>query len=139
MRRAWVQRSAAVAALGLFGLAAPAEADPTLLMFEQEWCEWCARWDQEIGGAYHKTEEGRRAPLERIDMDQPVPEDVELASLPRLTPTFVLVAEGREVGRIEGYAGEHFFYPMLNRLLDRLPADAAAVAEMEGDLHDETD
>ncbi len=36
------------------------------------------------------------------------------------TPTFVLVAGGREIGRIEGYAGEHFFWGQLERLVARL-------------------
>lgn len=100
-------------------------------MFEEAGCPWCARWNAEIGPAYPKTWEGRRAPLERLDIHQPLPASLELESRPRFTPTFVLIEDGREVGRIEGYPGADFFWPLLDALLERLgppesaPADAA--------------
>jgi thioredoxin-related protein len=93
-----------------------------LLMFEQPGCEWCARWNEEIGGAYALTEEGRRAPLRRVNISEQPLEDVRLASRASYTPTFVLVEDGRELGRIEGYPGPDFFWPLLDRLLKRLPA-----------------
>ena len=40
------------------------------------------------------------------------------------TPTFVLVANGEEVGRIEGYPGDAFFWGLLDRLLDKLPPES---------------
>ncbi|SLN32711.1 hypothetical protein ROJ8625_01522 [Roseivivax jejudonensis] len=92
-------------------------ADISLVMVEEDGCIWCARWDAEVGDAYAKTELGRRAPLRRIDIRDPLPDDLEFASPPRLTPTFVLVDDGQELHRIEGYPGEHFFWPMLERML----------------------
>ncbi len=90
-------------------------------MFEEEWCHWCAQWNKDVGVVYDKTEEGRRAPLIRVDIHGAFPEGVALASRPQYTPTFVLVDEGREVGRIEGYPGEDFFWGLLGRLLEKLP------------------
>jgi thioredoxin-related protein len=97
-----------------------------LIMFEEPGCMWCARWDRDVGDAYHMTAEGRRAPLLRRYIGDGAPEGVTLASSARFTPTFVLVEGGREVGRIEGYPGEDFFWPMLGVLLDRLPPEAGA-------------
>jgi thioredoxin-related protein len=99
--------------------AVPARA-AELLMFEEEWCEWCERWNEEIGVIYDKTDEGQRAPLRRIDIHGAFP-DVELALRPHYTPTFVLIENGREIGRIEGYPGEDFFWGLLGQLLERLP------------------
>ena len=45
---------------------------------------------------------------------------VALARPINVTPTFVLVENGEEVGRIDGYAGKDFFYPMLAELLRRI-------------------
>lgn len=104
-------------------LAAPVSA-AELLMFEEVGCVWCAAWNEEVGDAYALTEEGRRAPLRRLDLHDGAPRDVTLSMRPQFTPTFVLVDEGREIGRIEGYPGEDFFWPLLNRLLDRLPVEA---------------
>jgi hypothetical protein len=42
---------------------------------------------------------------------------VALKSPVRFTPTFVLVQDGRELGRIEGYPGEDFFWGLLERLM----------------------
>ena len=105
-------------------LALPALAGNALLMIEEETCPWCQRWDEEIGVVYHKTEEAKRAPLRRADIDAPLPEGITLKSPARFTPTFVLLHDGVEVDRIEGYPGEEFFWGLLNEMLDRLPARA---------------
>jgi hypothetical protein len=38
----------------------------------------------------------------------------------RYTPTFVLAENGKEVGRIEGYPGEDYFWPRLENLFQML-------------------
>lgn len=97
----------------------PARADVSLLMFEEVGCVWCARWNAEVGPEYPITPEGLAAPLVRLDIHEPLPDDLTLTSRPRFTPTFVLVEDGAELGRIEGYPGEDFFWGLLGRLLER--------------------
>ncbi len=92
-----------------------------LVMFESAYCEWCERWHEEIGPIYPKTPEARIAPLRRVDVDEPRPPDLAFVKGIRYTPTFVLVENGREIGRITGYPGEDFFWPLLAELLARLP------------------
>lgn len=94
-----------------------AAADPVLLMAEEDGCYWCARWNDEIGPIYPKTPEGRAAPLQRFDLYSDRP-DVEFARRVSFTPTFILVDDGKELGRIEGYPGEDFFWPLLTQLLN---------------------
>ena len=93
-----------------------------LVMFEAEGCTWCEVWDQEIGAVYHKTEEGRTAPLRRVDIDEPRPPGLESLQGVVYTPTFVLLDAGHEVGRILGYPGEGHFWSLLGELIERLPA-----------------
>ena len=93
-------------------------AQTYLLMAEEAGCPWCARWNEEIGPIYPKTAEGRAAPLERYDLHRDSP-DVEFVRTVRFTPTFVLVQDGKEVGRIEGYPGEDFFWGLLGMMFDR--------------------
>ncbi len=90
-------------------------------MFEEDWCHWCDRWNEEVGVIYSKTDEGRTAPLRRIDIHGTFPDGIALSSRPQFTPTFVLVERGNEVGRIEGYPGEDFFWGLLGKLLEKLP------------------
>ncbi|MEO1138050.1 MAG: hypothetical protein AAFW87_01220 [Pseudomonadota bacterium] len=88
-----------------------------LVMVEQSGCHWCARWNEEVSHIYPKTEEGKRAPLRRVDL-RALPDDITFTSRPVFTPTFVLVDEGRELGRMEGYNGDEFFWFLLGNLLD---------------------
>lgn len=99
-----------------FALPAPA-GELRLLMLDQPGCEWCARWEAEVGVVYDKTAEGRQAPLLRAPIRGPLPDGVRLARRANFTPTFVLLDNGLEVGRIEGYPGEDFFYGLLQRLI----------------------
>lgn len=92
-----------------------------LVMFEQAGCVWCARWNKEIGPAYSKSDEGKRAPLRRIDIHEPLPDDLATIRVERFTPTFVLVDDGREIGRMRGYTGDQFFWFLLDEMLDKLP------------------
>ncbi|MEC9342532.1 MAG: transcriptional regulator [Pseudomonadota bacterium] len=89
-------------------------------MIEQAGCAWCARWNAEIGPAYARTDQGRRAPLRRVDLHAPWPDDLAAIRPERFTPTFVLVDNGEEIGRMRGYAGDEFFWVLLDEMLGRL-------------------
>lgn len=90
-----------------------------LVMFEQDGCVWCQKWHAEIGPGYPNTQEARRAPLRLVDINKPIPDDLENIRVERFTPTFVLVEEGKELGRIRGYPGDEFFWFLLGEILDK--------------------
>lgn len=107
-------------ALGLWlGSAMAALAATELLMVEQPGCIYCARWHAEVGPEYPITDEGRAAPLRVVQLRAPLPEGVTIDRPAVFTPTFVLLKDGAEVGRIEGYPGEDFFWPLLGQLIAR--------------------
>jgi hypothetical protein len=111
-------------ALLMLALALPARAaDLRLLMVEAPGCAWCARWDAEIAPQYALTDEGRAAPLLRTRLREPVPEGVVLARPATFTPTFVLLSHGQETGRLEGYPGPDFFWPMVQDLIRKAGQD----------------
>ncbi len=91
-----------------------------LLMFEEPGCPWCRRWRAEVGPGYPHSTEGKRAPLRTLELGTALPAGIVLATPIRFSPTFVLVSDGREVGRINGYPGADFFWPMLGDLLKKL-------------------
>lgn len=116
--------AAALIALCVFTamtFAARASTGVQLVMMEEAGCSWCEKWQAEIGVFYHRTREGRIAPLRRIDVHDPVPADLKFLKPAYFTPTFVLVAQGREIGRIQGYPGEDFFWSLLGDLIEKLP------------------
>lgn len=94
-----------------------AAAQTELMMAEEPGCMWCARWNAEIAPIYDKTGEGEAAPLRRVDITDPIPDDITLARAVNFTPTFVLLIDGEEVSRLEGYPGEDFFWGLLGQML----------------------
>lgn len=88
-----------------------------LVMVEEQGCAWCARWKAEIGPIYPKTAEGRAVHLRHMDISDRNPDDFTLARRVSFTPTFVLVDDGREIDRIEGYPGEEMFWWRLSAML----------------------
>lgn len=92
-----------------------------LLMMEQPGCVWCARFNEEIAPAWPKTEEGRTTPLRRVDITGKWPDDLAHIAKERFTPTFVLVDDGKEIGRIRGYVGDEFFWYRIGELIALLP------------------
>lgn len=91
-------------------------------MFEQAGCVWCEAFDREIGPIYSKTAEGQRAPLRRVSIDHPLPRDLSFIEAERLAPLFVLIDNGKEIGRIRGYPGEDHFWGLLAALIKKLDA-----------------
>ncbi len=106
----------ALAGLGLLLLFALPAAAVELVMVEQAGCIYCARWDKQIAPIYSKTAEGAFAPLRRVDI-RAVEDTVEVARRVVFTPTFLVVEDGVEKARLEGYAGDEFFWPMLDEML----------------------
>ena len=98
-------------------LAAPGRA-AELIMVEQPGCGWCKAWNHEISAIYPKTPEGRAAPLRRVDL-RAQPDDLTYARKVVFTPTFLLVQNGVELARIEGYPGEAFFWGLLAMMLEQ--------------------
>ena len=98
-------------------LPAPVSAELRLLMIEQPGCVYCASWNAEIAPIYPKTAEGRAAPLERVQLRGPYPDGIEIDRAPVFTPTFILLQDSREAGRIEGYPGEDFFWGLLAQMM----------------------
>jgi thioredoxin-related protein len=120
-----------LAAAVIFAALAPGVAPAVeLLMFESATCEWCQKWDEDIGIVYAKTAEGRAAPLRRIDIYQTRPDDLRPVRGIIYTPTFVLWDRGREIGRITGYPGEDSFWGLLGVMIakpGKQPALSAAL------------
>lgn len=107
---------------GLFSGAFSRLHSAELLMFESPGCPWCQMWHREIGPIYPKTAESTRAPLRRLTLSRDMRLDVSLAEPVVATPTFVLVENGKEIGRLTGYKDEASFWGLLGVLLQKLPS-----------------
>lgn len=91
-----------------------------LVMFERDGCVWCARWDREVGPIYGKTAEAKLLPLRRVNIDRDKPSGVAVNSPVIFTPTFVVMDNGREIGRITGYINDDAFWGLLGTMVAKL-------------------
>lgn len=105
---------------------APATA-AELVMFERDGCAWCLRWNREVGSLYEKTDEAKLLPLRRVNLDRSAADPLKLDAPVRFTPTFVVVDDGREIGRITGYLNDDTFWGLLGTMITKLPAKASIV------------
>ena len=112
-------------AVGLLLLSAIAVEAAQLLMTDHRACRYCAQFNREVGKAYSKTEAGELAPLRRVSRLKKWPADLAAITPAYHTPVFILVEDGREVGRFAGYVGEEAFWQQLNPLLAKLQQPAA--------------
>jgi thioredoxin-like negative regulator of GroEL len=94
-----------------------------LLYFFSPSCGYCKAFDEEVAGIYPKTEAGRKAPLKRVEVDPDSfkPLEPDVAFDPGTVPVFVLVEDGREIARLNGYSGDELFWMSMQRMLDQLP------------------
>jgi len=108
-------RPLAFAAL-ILGLSLPAMA-AELVMVDRDGCGYCIAWKKEIGPAYPNTDLGQFAPLRVVNIRDGAPDGVSFARPVVFTPTFILIEDGMELARIEGYPGENFFWGLLEKML----------------------
>lgn len=89
--------------------------ESVLLMVHSPGCGACAKWEREIGAIYDRTAEAARFPLRRLNIAAARrTTSPALKAPPYFTPTFILVEDGREVGRILGYRDELSFWGLLD-------------------------
>lgn len=94
-----------------------------LVMVDDIGCQYCRKWDAEVGGLYERSAVGKVAPLERRQKRH---RDLAPYEPLAYTPTFILVRDGAEIGRIVGFPGADFFWAELERLIAKagpLPPD----------------
>jgi hypothetical protein len=100
-----------------------------LVIFERAGCPYCERFDREIGPVYGRADEGKIAPLRRVDIRKVIPSDLKFIAMEPLTPVFVLIENGREIGRIRGYPGEDNFWGLLAGLIEKLRSTGGAAVD----------
>lgn len=107
--------------LTVASLAPMAAMAAELVMFTRDGCPWCARFEREVAPAYHLTDEGKQAPLRRIELKAGGSNLAGLSAPVIAAPTFVLFEDGRETGRITGYQGDDAFWGLLGKMLADVP------------------
>jgi thioredoxin-related protein len=95
-----------------------------LVFFSRPGCVYCIKWEKDVAPIYGKSAEAGRAPLRHWNLNDGQP-PYALKEPVRYTPTFVLVEQGKEVGRITGFINDDMFWGVLGKMLRDIPTEAA--------------
>ena len=87
-----------------------ADSRGQLVMITSSHCPWCEAFEDDIGKGYDLTEEALIYPLRRHDFYDAMPDDLAHLTPATMTPTFIVIRDGAEVGRIIGYPGAELFW-----------------------------
>jgi hypothetical protein len=87
-----------------------ADSRGQLVMITSSDCPWCEAFEDDVGEGYDRTEEALIYPLRRHDFYEPMPDDLAHLTPATMTPTFIVIRDGAEVGRIIGYPGAELFW-----------------------------
>jgi len=96
-----------------------------LVVYESKDCAVSRRFRHEMAADYKTSKGGRVFPLRRADIANG-PAGIRLAQPITMTPTFVFVDQGEEIGRFTGYPGREHFLKLLNAAADEFAKIKAA-------------
>lgn len=106
---------ASLIAITLFSAQSVKASDTMSLVFvTSDHCPFCKAWERQVGYLYHKTPYGKASPLKRVDftnIDTLLP---GLSPKVRGTPTFIIIENDQEIGRIQGYTDADMFFWQLS-------------------------
>ena len=87
-----------------------AAADSRLIMVTSDHCSYCQAWELDVGAVYDKSPYAPTLPLTRVDIGNVKPENVTFQKPIVGTPTFLIIHNGQEIARQNGYTGAEMFW-----------------------------
>lgn len=88
-----------------------------LVVMEAPGCIYCNIFRRDVLPSYEVSERGKEMPVRFIDVNDVDKSGIGLESPIDILPTFVVIKDNREVGRIPGYIGPEDFFHSINYLL----------------------
>ena len=87
-----------------------AVADSRLIMVTSDYCPSCQAWELDVGKVYDKSPYATTLPLTRVEIGSKMPRGVTFQKPVVGTPTFLIIHNGQEIGRQNGYIDEEMFW-----------------------------
>lgn len=88
-----------------------------LVVLEVEGCIYCDVFRQRLLPAYNASKQGKRAPVRFVDINDPALGDLGLTQPVGMVPTFIMMENNQEIGRIPGLMGREDFFRAVDFML----------------------
>ena len=92
-----------------------------LVVIEADGCIFCEIFRSDVLPSYEASEQGKQMPASFVDINDMEATHIEFKGAVDIVPTFIVVKNHREVGRISGYVGPENFFHSINYLLASAP------------------
>ena len=90
-----------------------------LVVFEIEGCAYCGVFRRDVLPSYQLSQHAKEAPIRFVDVNDPAADRIRLDGNISMVPTFVLLKDNHEVGRIPGYLAPESFFQLLKQLIQQ--------------------
>lgn len=84
-----------------------------VIVFEIGGCKYCAAFRDNLGARYLASTTNQAAPMRFVDVGRLDPQSFQLRSDINTVPTIVLMQDGQEVDRVEGYPLAELLFGMV--------------------------
>lgn len=95
----------------------PSARNVELLVFEHADCQFCRVFRNDVLPRYRENGQAARAPVRFVSIEHTDTRGLNLHAGIHMVPTFVLMQDGQEVGRIVGYWAPENFFKMISNIL----------------------
>jgi thioredoxin-related protein len=114
---AWLMSSAVKAELDHDAAIPAAPVAMELVVLEAPGCIYCGLFRRDVLPSYEASGRAKEMPIRFVDINDAAADALGLDSPVDIVPTFVVLKNNHEVGRIPGYTGPEFFFHTINHLL----------------------
>ncbi len=118
---AFVGISVSVSKAGLDVEAPLPASNLELVVMEAPGCTYCELFRRDVLPSYQASERAKEMPIRFLDINDITAEDLGLDTAIDIVPTFVVLKDHKEVGRIPGYMGPEYFFHSINHLISSAP------------------
>lgn len=88
-----------------------------LVVMEAPGCTYCTIFRRDVLPSYEASERAKEMPIRFVDINDDSAQALGLDGPIDVVPTFVVLRNNKEVGRIPGYMGPEFFYHSIYSLV----------------------
>lgn len=88
-----------------------------LVVLEVKGCVYCDVFRRQLLETYKSSKQGKKAPIRFVDINDPALGDLGLTEPIGMVPTFVMLEDNQEIGRIPGLMGHQDFFRAIDYIL----------------------
>jgi thioredoxin-related protein len=92
-----------------------------LVVMEAPGCTYCTLFRRDVLPSYEASPRAKDMPIRFVDVNDEAAEGLGLQSPVDIVPTFLVLKNNKEVGRIPGYTGPEYFFHTINYLISTAP------------------